>query len=414
MNKKLRLYSVLGMALAILCVGTLVPVTANAQVTINHILVTETSNSASGSYCDTAYKAANPSLCDLGVWTFPGGSVTLAVGETLVLTQTGTFENTTDPACKGSCIEPNFDTSEIVNTGTPVGANCSFTVNAPAGQACTVVIKLDTGAGLVKVYGPAGPNSIAIDDFNLDNTGGTPEGHNWETTNGFPVSGNGFTLTDGYADNEHGSSTFPVPFNGTTNPAGKKNTFIGKPVNSLVAAGNDCLSSAIGCFDAGAILITGATAANPITVTQGGWGAPPHGGNPGAFLVKNFGAGKPLTSVTIGQLCVPSPPVGQTMTFTTQSQIQSFLPQGGPPGAFPSAGVFAGQVLALELNVSFSDLGLLGSGLGGVIITPPGLSVSQILADANKALGGCGLPGYVSSISQLNDIVNGINEMFDH
>ena len=41
------------------------------------------------------------------------------------------------------------------------------------------------------------------------------------------------------------------------------------------------------------------------------------------------------------------------------------------------------------------------------------LQESRKLADADKALGGCGLPSYVTSISQLNDIVASINEKFD-
>jgi hypothetical protein len=60
--------------------------------------------------------------------------------------------------------------------------------------------------------------------------------------------------------------------------------------------------------------------------------------------------------------------------------------------------------------------GLFGSGLGSFVIPSgpaAGKTVTQLLADANAALGGCGLPSYVTSISQLNDIVTSINEMFD-
>jgi hypothetical protein len=73
--------------------------------------------------------------------------------------------------------------------------------------------------------------------------------------------------------------------------------------------------------------------------------------------------------------------------------------------------VFAGQVLALQLNVT-----ILGGGLGSFVLPSgpaAGKTVAQVLADANAALG-CGtLPSYVSSISDLNDIVDSINEMFD-
>jgi uncharacterized repeat protein (TIGR01451 family) len=152
------------------------------------------------------------------------------------------------------------------------------------------------------------------------------------------------------------------------------------------------------------------------TVTQGGWGAPPHGGNPGQILVSNFSllGG----NVVIGDAC------GNTFTFTSAAAIQAFLPQGGKPAALTqslvnptgSYTVFAGQVLALTLNVKFSNLGLLIPGLGSFVLPSgpaAGKTVNQVLADANKALAGCGLPSYVTSISQLNDVVTSINELFD-
>ena len=78
-----------------------------------------------------------------------------------------------------------------------------------------------------------------------------------------------------------------------------------------------------------------------------------------------------------------------------------------------SAGVFAGQVLALTLNTQVLSSG--SSLLSFVMPSGPaaGKTVATILADADKALGGCGLPSYVTSISQLNDVVDSINEMFD-
>src|SRR5262249_19348985 len=105
--------------------------------------------------------------------------------------------------------------------------------------------------------------------------------------------------------------------------------------------------------------------------------------------------------------------------------IEVFLPQGGTPKALAgsatnpttsAAGVFAGQVLALQLNVAFSNAGKLPAGLAGYVLTTgngAGKTVGQILIDANKALGGCGLPSYATKISDLNDIVDSINELFD-
>ena len=56
------------------------------------------------------------------------------------------------------------------------------------------------------------------------------------------------------------------------------------------------------------------------------------------------------------------------------------------------------------------------TGLGALTLNSGpanGKTVNQVLADANKALG-CGtLPSYVTSISQLNNVVDSINNMFD-
>ena len=57
------------------------------------------------------------------------------------------------------------------------------------------------------------------------------------------------------------------------------------------------------------------------SVTQGGWGAPPHGNNPGAFLAAQFGTAFP-SGVTIGG----SP---FALLFTSAPSVRSFLPQGG-------------------------------------------------------------------------------------
>jgi len=153
---------------------------------------------------------------------------------------------------------------------------------------------------------------------------------------------------------------------------------------------------------------------NLITVTQGGWGAPPHGNNPAQLLQDNFSSIGPVV-------------VGCTfkLTFNSSVAIENFLPAGGTPGVLTAnalnptssaAGVFAGQVTALQISVSFSNAGKLPAGLASFVIptgAAAGKTVGQVLTDANNALGGCGLPSYVTSISQLNDVVTSINEMFD-
>ena len=161
------------------------------------------------------------------------------------------------------------------------------------------------------------------------------------------------------------------------------------------------------------------TPANLVTVTQGGWGAPAHGNNPGTVLNAYFAA-HPGYAPKIGDIANACG--GKTLTFTSANAVRAFLPQGGPPSKLTAsatnptssaAGVFAGQVLALTLNTQVLSSG--SSLLSFVMPSGPaaGKTVATILADADKALGGCGLPSYVTSISQLNDIVDTINNMFD-
>jgi uncharacterized repeat protein (TIGR01451 family) len=161
---------------------------------------------------------------------------------------------------------------------------------------------------------------------------------------------------------------------------------------------------------------------NLVTVTQGGWHVTPHGNNPGTVLNAYFTA-HPGYTPKIGD--ITNACGGKTLTFTSANAIRAFLPAKSTPGALiasatdpttppgTAAGVFAGQVLALTLNTQVLSSG--GALLNYVITSGPatGKTVGQVLADANKALGGCGLPSYVTSISQLNDVVTSINEKFD-
>jgi hypothetical protein len=154
------------------------------------------------------------------------------------------------------------------------------------------------------------------------------------------------------------------------------------------------------------------------TYTQGGWGAPPHGNNPGMLLKNNFATVYPGGFVAIGGT--------NKLTFTSALSIENFLPQGGTAGALAAsatnptssaAGVFAGQVLALQLSVDFSNKGIKNGGLALLHVASgplAGKTVAQVLAYANAALGGDGLPAGISSISQLNDIVDKINNNFDN
>jgi len=154
------------------------------------------------------------------------------------------------------------------------------------------------------------------------------------------------------------------------------------------------------------------------TYTQGGWGSTPHGNNPGQLLATNFSVVYPSGSVAIGGT--------RTLTFTSAAAIMNFLPQGSTPGTLAAsatnpttsaAGVFAGQVLALRLSVSFSSAGITKSGLGAMRLTSgklAGSTVGDVLALANSVLGGNvgALPAGVT-LSDLNNVVDLINNNFD-
>lgn len=155
------------------------------------------------------------------------------------------------------------------------------------------------------------------------------------------------------------------------------------------------------------------------TYTQGGWGSCPSGRNPGWVLQTYWKSVYGCGSVTIGGC--------RTYRFTSSSAVNCFLPQGGSPTTIPCSkvnptgikNVFAGQVLALQLNVDFSTAGITKKGLGSLKYIGPGKSyfqgktVSAILALANSVLGGGSLPSGVS-ISDINTVVDNINNNFDN
>jgi hypothetical protein len=172
-----------------------------------------------------------------------------------------------------------------------------------------------------------------------------------------------------------------------------------------------------GGFDTATVTITvsvptGCSTTGFRTQTQGGWGTSPSGNNPAAFLAANFAQVYP-TGVRIG--------VGNVLTFTSSNAVMNFLPAGGTAGvlngsatnpATSSAGVFAGQVLALQLSVDFSNAGVTKRYLGDLVYQ--GKTVHQWLALANQVLGGntAALAPYGLTLSGLNNIIDSFNNNF--
>lgn len=155
------------------------------------------------------------------------------------------------------------------------------------------------------------------------------------------------------------------------------------------------------------------------TYTQGGWGSKPNGNNPGKLLSTKFATVYPGGSVSIGGT--------KKLTFTSASAIEKFLPQGGTASVLTSnatnptsssAGVFAGQVMALQLSVDFSKAGITRTGLGNLaVVSGPlaGHTVTAVLSLANTVIGGNtgALPSGLT-VSGLNAIVDAINNNFDN
>ncbi|MBK9255211.1 MAG: carboxypeptidase regulatory-like domain-containing protein [Saprospiraceae bacterium] len=152
------------------------------------------------------------------------------------------------------------------------------------------------------------------------------------------------------------------------------------------------------------------------TQTMGGWGAPAAGNNPGVYRNANFASAFP-NGLEIG--CT------NKLRLTTAQAVQNFLPCGGT-GALLSAGtqtnpncignVFAGQLVALTLSVTFdlydpnfapSNFNLKDLKIGSGPLQ--GLSVQQLLIEANNLIGGC---GSAYSISQLSTALTLSNESF--
>jgi hypothetical protein len=154
------------------------------------------------------------------------------------------------------------------------------------------------------------------------------------------------------------------------------------------------------------------------TQSPGGWGAPPNGGNPGAYLHANFVAAFP-DGLSIG--CYPG---NFYVRFTSAQAITDYMPAGGKPQALannytdPSPNdlqnTLADHVIALSLSTGFDlydpNFGPSEVNLGFMVVASgpfQGSSVSEVLAEANMALGGCGgnhtVAQIVSTLDQINN-----------
>ena len=179
-----------------------------------------------------------------------------------------------------------------------------------------------------------------------------------------------------------------------------------------VTDANGCTASASG--EIKAPLCGGFT-----TVTQGGWGAKASGNNWGKYRDTHFAGAFP-TGLTVGA-------GSRFLKLTSAKAVDDFLPSGTTARALNSgtmtnpganySNVLAGQTVALTLNVTFDlydpNFSASTSHLGDLIVssgTFANWTVYQVLAEANKILGG--EPSSYSA-SEINAIVDAINNNYD-
>lgn len=298
--------------------------------------------------------------------------------------------------------------TDIFATGTITWANLSTTIGGGSGVEVTSgdINRLVS----LTVTGNEGPGSSSDGNGSGGSGGGS--------TGGFEIS-----LLGGIILNESHLSapgTAPIVVNGAIDPVtglpSFSYTFLGLSGTDLQACDTVDFSNGNG---------PGYPDCVYCTFTQGGWGANPSGHNAGVLLEDNFPTVYP-SGVEVG---IPGGG-GFSMLFTTSAAVNAYLPAGGPAGALnadlvdptsSSAGVFGGQVLALQINVDFSyadiphennppfgDAYLCNTGT-----SLDGMTISQVLAAANTALGGGVLPSGFT-ISTLNALITDLNESNDN
>jgi len=160
------------------------------------------------------------------------------------------------------------------------------------------------------------------------------------------------------------------------------------------------------------------------TYTQGEWGADTSNTAAPALLESNY---RNVYAATFFDLIVGGT---FTMTFDSATAVENYLAQSGAAAALDASlsdpttsasGKFGGDVVTLQLNIDFSDAGLLASStgikLGDLTLCNTGVTalngatVRQFQAAVNALLGG-GSSSY-GTIANLQPIAVDINTAFD-
>ncbi len=184
-----------------------------------------------------------------------------------------------------------------------------------------------------------------------------------------------------------------------------------------VAAQPACTLGAPGC---------GWSDGDMISYGQASWGETPSSGNAAALLQSSYG-----TVYTSGVLEVGIPgSSGYSMLWTNVSDLLAYLPAVGASAPLngdllnptsSASGAFGGNVVALRLNIDFSDAGLIPGSSGlrfgnlrlcGFSALPAlnGLTVRPFQTMANTLLGG-GSATY--SVSDLASMIGDLDRAFE-
>jgi hypothetical protein len=188
--------------------------------------------------------------------------------------------------------------------------------------------------------------------------------------------------------------------------------------NTQTIGAETCTPGAPGC---------GWTDGDMTTYSQALWGEDPTTTNAAGLLFDNYAT---VYASTFGVVEVGlHGAAGFSMQFTSGSDVLAYLPASGPIAPLDSdlldptsssAGEFGGDVLALRLNVDFSDAGVTASSAGlrfgdltlcgfSSLSAINGLTVRQFLDDVNALLGG---GSSVYDITSLDPVTVELNDAF--